>query len=134
MEKRDLKNETDVELLVRTFYGTVRQDELLGPIFNGIITDWESHFEHLIRFWVSNLFFTKTYHGDPMQKHIEVDEGPFGTINEVHFGVWLNLWYQTIDELFAGEVAQRAKNRARNMSTFIHLKVFEARQKREEKR
>lgn len=134
MEKRDLKNDDDVLMLVRTFYGKVQEDGLLGPIFNGIITDWEAHFEHLTRFWVSNLFFTKNYHGDPMQKHIEVDQGPYGSINEIHFGVWLNIWYETVDELFKGEVAQRAKNRARTMSTFIHLKVFEARKKKEDKR
>lgn len=129
MKNRDIKNEKDVNLLVRTFYQKVREDELLGPIFNGTITDWESHFVHLTNFWMTNLFFRKKYHGDPMQKHIEVDQGPHGTINEMHFGVWLNLWYQTLDELFEGEVTQMAKKRARNMGTFIHLKVFEARNK-----
>jgi len=64
-----------------------------------------------------------------MQKHIDVDQGPFGSINELHFGTWLNLWYETVNELFEGEVAERAKQRARNMGTFIHLKVFEARNK-----
>ncbi|MBL4663642.1 MAG: group III truncated hemoglobin [Flavobacteriaceae bacterium] len=133
MEMNDINSEEDVLLLVRTFYGKVRKDDLLGPIFNGVIKDWEEHFKRLTTFWVSNLFFSKKYIGDPLQKHVEVDTTYHGSINEMHFGVWLNLWFETIDELFKGDVAQVAKNRARNMSTFIHLKMFEARKNRDQK-
>ena len=124
---QDIVTRADVKLLVTTFYGKVRKDALLGAIFNSVITDWEHHFEHLTDFWESNLFFKKTFSGDPVGKHIDVDRENPGGINEMHFGVWLNIWYETIDELFAGEVAHIAKNRARSMSTFIHLKIFEAR-------
>lgn len=125
---KDINNRDDVAVLVRSFYAKVRKNELLGPVFNGRITHWETHFEHLTTFWESNLFFEKSYHGDPIGKHVDVDREWEGGINELHFGVWLNLWYETIDELFIGETAQIAKNRARSMSTFIHLKIFEARQ------
>ena len=125
---KDIQVREDVNHLVRTFYAKVREDKLLGPIFNKSIEDWESHFDRLTDFWETNLFFVRKFHGDPMQAHIEVDKKEDGTINELHFGVWLNLWFQTVDELFDGEVASIAKNRARNMSTFIHLKIFEARQ------
>lgn len=128
----DISSREDVLLLVKTFYAKVRQDELLGPIFNSVIKDWEHHFEHLTDFWQSNLFFEKKYHGNPLEKHAEVDEKVGGTINEMHFGVWLNLWFQTIDELFTGEVAKIAKNRARNMGTYIHINLFEARKNRSE--
>jgi len=123
----DILSREDVFLLVTTFYDKVRKDALLAPIFNSVITDWEHHLERLTNFWESNLFFKKTFSGDPVGKHIDVDMSLNGGINEMHFGVWLNLWYETIDELFAGEVAKIAKNRARSMSTFIHLKIFEAR-------
>lgn len=129
MEKGDIKNRDDVFLLVTTFYAKVRKNELLGPIFNAVIQDWEHHFEHLTDFWQSNLFFVKSYQGNPMEKHAEVDKKVGGVINEMHFGVWLQLWFETLDELFDGEVAQIAKNRARNMGTFLHLKIFEARNK-----
>ena len=125
----DIKSREDISLLVRAFYGKVQKDKLLGPIFNGIIEDWEHHYEHLTDFWQTNLFFEKKFTGNPLQKHVEVDKKMHGTINEMHFGVWINLWFETIDELFEGDVAQIAKNRARNMGTFIHLKMFEARGK-----
>ncbi len=124
---KDITSREDVFLLVTTFYAKVRKDELLGSVFNTIIKDWEQHFEHLTDFWESNLFFGKKYKGDPIQKHIDVDRFFDGKINELHFGAWMNLWYESIDELFVGDTAQIAKNRARNMGTFIHLKMFEAR-------
>lgn len=126
--RKEIENREDVYTLVTTFYAQVQEDALLGPIFNGMITDWPEHFEKLTDFWESNLFFKKSYRGNPLEKHVEVDKKVHGAINELHFGVWLNLWFATIDSLFYGELANRAKNRARNMGTFIHLKIFEARQ------
>ena len=49
-------------------------------------------------------------------------------ITQEHFGLWLNLWIQTIDELFEGDYAENAKSKARKMATFMYLKVFESRQ------
>ena len=105
---------------------------LLGPIFNTIVKDWEEHIELLTDFWQTNLFFKKSYLGDPLEKHVEVDRKIDGKINEKHFGVWMNLWYKTIDELYEGDVAQIAKNRARNMGTYMHLRIFEARKSNSE--
>jgi len=127
MPKTDISSREDVYTLVETFYTKVRKDELLGPIFNSVINNWEEHFERLTDFWETNLFFKKKYKGDPLQKHVDVDKMHGGSINELHFGVWLNLWFQTIEELFEGENANIAKNRARNMGTFIHLRIFKAR-------
>jgi len=118
-----------VSLLVRTFYAKIRKDDFLGPIFNGIITDWETHLELLTDFWETNLLYKRKYFGNPMHAHVEVDQKLGNTINEMHFGTWINMWVQTIDELFEAddEVAQIAKNRARHMGTFLHLNIFNAR-------
>lgn len=129
MIKKKIESREDVSLLVNTFYSKVRKDALLGPIFNGIITDWETHLELLTDFWETNLFFKRKYFGNPLHAHIEVDKKVGQTINELHFGTWINLWLETVDELFDGEVAQIAINRARNMGTFIHLNIFNARNK-----
>jgi hemoglobin len=61
---------------------------------------------------------------------MEVDRENNNSITEMHFGIWLNLWYQTINELFEGDFAENAKRRARKMGTFIYLRIFEARQKK----
>jgi hemoglobin len=73
------------------------------------------------------LFLKTRFYGDPLEAHIKVDKAFNHSINELHFGVWLNLWSQTINELFEGDFAENAKRRARKMGTFIYLKIFEAR-------
>ena len=127
--KTDIKNRADITLLVETFYTKIRADKVLGPIFNGIIKDWESHLTLLIDFWETQLLLNRKYHGNPIVAHQEVDEKTNHMINSEHFGLWLNLWYATIDELFEGETAWVAKNRAQKMSTMLFLKMFENRQK-----
>lgn len=135
MPKKHIKSREEVSLLVRTFYTKIRKDDFLGPIFNGIITDWETHLELLTDFWETNLLYKRKYFGNPMHAHVEVDQKCGNTINEKHFGAWINLWIQTIDELFEedDEVALIAKNRARHMGTFLHLNIFNARETTAEK-
>ena len=132
MEKKDIQNREDVYLLVSEFYRKVRKDPVLGPFFNRVIKDWEAHIERLTTFWESSLFMTKKleqrYYGNPLEVHIQVDKENDHAITQVHFGLWLNLWFATLDELFEGEYAQNAKNRARKMGTFMFMNIFQARQ------
>lgn len=127
MEKKDIKTRDDVFILVSSFYKKVRKDELLGSFFNQTITDWDEHLDRLTTFWESNLFLKIKYLGNPLEAHVKVDSRHNHAITEMHFGVWLNLWFQTIDELFVGEYAEKAKLRARKMGTFLYLHVFESR-------
>lgn|SRR5690606_5644940 len=126
--KSDIKTREDVYLLVSSFYAKIRKDAVLGPFFNETIKDWDAHLDRLTTFWESSLFLKTKYLGNPLEAHVQVDRAHNNAITEVHFGLWLNLWFQTIDELFEGEYADNAKNRARKMSTFLYLKIFEARQ------
>ena len=127
MQKHDIKTRGDVALLVRSFYEKVRADDVLGPFFNNTIKDWEAHLELLTTFWESSLFLKTKYLGNPLEAHVKVDKQHHHIITELHFGLWLNLWYQTIDELFEGDYAENAKRRARKMGTFLYLKIFESR-------
>ncbi len=127
MIKEDIKNREDVFLLVSTFYSKVRKDDTLGPFFS-TIEDWDEHLDRLTTFWESSLFLQTKYYGDPLQAHVKVDKAHHNKISELHFGLWLNLWFETITELFEGETAENAKRRARKMGTFLYIKIFEARQ------
>lgn len=131
--KQDLQTRADVNLLVTEFYKKVRADDVLGPFFNDVIKDWDAHLEKLTTFWETSLFMTRKlehkYHGDPLEVHVKVDRENNNSITELHFGLWLNLWFETIEELFQGEYAENAKRRARKMGTFLYLKIFEARSK-----
>lgn len=133
MNKKDIETREDVFLLVSLFYDKVREDNVLGPFFNNLIKDWDSHIDRLTTFWESSLFMTRKlehkYKGDPLAAHVKVDKENNHSITELHFGLWLNLWFQTVDELFEGGHAENAKRRARKMGTFLYIKIFEARGK-----
>jgi len=132
MFKKDIDSKKDIHLLVSSFYDKVKKDELLGPFFIPIIKDWDAHIDRLTLFWETSLFMTRKldekYNGNPLEIHVKVDKENNESVSEHHFGVWLNLWFQTIDELFKGDVADNAKRRARKMATFLHLNIFAARQ------
>ena len=127
--KKDIENRKDVNNLVTQFYKKIRKDDLLGPIFNKAIADWPIHLEHLTDFWETQLFFVSKFKGNPILKHQVVDAESNYTIEALHFGVWLNYWFETLDAIFEGDRAVVAKNRARNMGSHFYLKLFEARPK-----
>lgn len=127
--KTDITNREDVSLLVHTFYKKIRKDDILGPIFNGIIDDWDAHLNLLTDFWETQLFLKRKYYGNPVTAHQEVDDKTNHTISSEHFGFWLNLWFETLDELFEGETAYIAKNRAQKMSTMLFMQMYQHRKK-----
>jgi len=127
--KRELTDRESIHFLINAFYSKIRKDDFLGPIFNSIIKDWPSHLDRLTDFWATNLLFTRKYRGNPLEVHRQVDEYVGKTIQMEHFGKWLQLWFSTIDEHFLGENAEKAKQRARKMSTIMFLNIFEGRSK-----
>ena len=127
MEKmKSIETRDDISLLVNSFYGKIRKDELLGPIFNSHIPEekWPEHLSKLTDFWETNLFGVPRFKGSPTQKHIAVDKNMDHTIEQKHFGKWVQLWFETIDEHFEGDIAEKAKQAARKMSTGQYLAMW----------
>ncbi|MGO3707907.1 MAG: group III truncated hemoglobin [Mesonia hippocampi] len=127
--KKDIAGREDVSLLVHTFYKKVKANKDIGFFFNETINDWDEHLAKLTDFWESNLFLVQKFKGRPGRAHIEVDYKYEHKIEAYHFGVWLNLWFETLDELFEGPLAERAKNHARNLGHNFFMKIFSARPK-----
>lgn len=123
---KEIENRDDISLLVHTFYAKVRKDELLGPIFNGHIPNdhWPAHLQKLTDFWVTNLLGEICFKGNPTLAHVRVDENLKHTISQVHFGKWLQLWFNSIDLLYTGMLADRAKESARRMSTGQFMAIW----------
>lgn len=123
---KPIENRNDIQLLVNTFYTKIREDALLGPIFNSHLNQdqWKEHLIKLTDFWETNLFGIPKFKGSPTQKHIMVDKNLKHTIDQNHFGQWINLWFETIDELFDGEYAEKAKNAARKMATGQYVAIW----------
>jgi hemoglobin len=55
------------------------------------------------------LFGIAKFKGKPSQKQVNVGRDLNHRVEQKHFGQWLNLSLQTIDELFEGELATKAK-------------------------
>jgi hemoglobin len=103
----DIQSETDIKLLVDSFYGKVRADDLLGPIFEEKIGGhWDRHLETMYRFWGMALFGESGYSGHPLSKHLTLP------IEETHFNRWLHLFFTTLNEHFQGPVAGEAMKKA----------------------
>ena len=124
--KSDISRREDIELLVNSFYDKVKQDEVIGGIFQKIIgDDWSHHLPIMYQFWDTILLNKPGYTGNPIKKHIEVDQQV--PLELPHYSRWLQLWGETIDNLFAGTLAEDAKNRASLMMNLIKIKVESAR-------
>lgn len=114
----DIQHIDDIKALVDGFYGKIRTDELLGPIFNHIIQDrWPEHFEKMVRFWQTVLLEEHTYFGAPFVPHAKLPVG------KPHFEHWVQLFDATVDELFTGEKAERAKWQGRRMAEMFLIKI-----------
>lgn len=116
--RKDICTMEDIHLLVDTFYGKVRADLLLGPIFNRVIQDrWPAHLEKMYRFWQTVLLGEHSYHGSPFPPHAQLP------VEQQHFDGWLRLWHSTIDEHFSGEKADEAKWRGDKMAQLFLSKI-----------
>ncbi|WP_420602660.1 group III truncated hemoglobin [Flagellimonas sp.] len=129
MQRKNIETREDVNFLVTKFYEKVRKDAEIGHFFNETIEDWPEHIEKLTNFWETNLFFVQKYKGNPLMVHAEVDEKMDRTITNYHFGIWLRHWIDTIDTNFIGENAEKAKQRARNISVRMFMTIFEHRKR-----
>jgi len=125
--RKQIENRADITFLVHQFYDKIRADQEIGFYFNTMIKDWDAHLEKLTDFWETNLFAVKKYKGNPNEVHNKVDSYFEGKITSNEFGIWLNYWFQTLDEHFEGENAETLKRRARKMGTFLFVNMFENR-------
>ena len=132
MELRDIENREDIFLLVSTFYAKIKKDTFIGPFFLGAIpeNEWDNHLQKLTDFWETNLFFVRNFKGNPMKAHKDLDAQFNYTIEQKHFGKWLEIWFTTVDELFNGTKAYEAKKRARNIASVLFLRMFDAKSKK----
>jgi hemoglobin len=120
MARKDITDRNDIIRLVDCFYAKVRVDALLAPKF--IHLDWHDHVPIMYNFWSTMLLGEGSYQGNPFQKHIQLG------LSISHFDKWLEIFQETVDELFEGAKATEAKDRTRAIAgIFQHkLGLFEA--------
>jgi hemoglobin len=112
-----------IEQVVHTFYGRVRRDPEIGPIFEAAIGHgWDDHLAKLCDFWSSVLLMTGRFKGAPMAAHVRLpDLGP------AHFERWLSLWRQTAQELAPAEAAALFIEKAATIAQSLQLGIAASR-------
>lgn len=122
MELSDIQGREEIVRLVDAFYGKVRNDELLGFIFDEVAeVDWESHLPKMYAFWQTVLFRDGGFRGDPIGKHARLV--PLTQMGREQFDRWLTLFKETVDGLFRGENAEHIKRCAEDMANVIHSRI-----------
>lgn len=107
--------------LVHGFYDRVRVDPMLGPVFEGRITDWGPHLAKMVDFWSSVALMTGRYHGQPMPKHLPLP------VEAAHFDRWLELFRQTAHEVCPPAGAAWVIERAERIAGSIHMNILDSR-------
>jgi hemoglobin len=119
---KDITSREDILLLVRSFYQKLLSDPTISYIFTDVAKiDLEAHLPILVDFWDMVLFQSNTYQKNALQLHMHLHKrSPF---KAEHFNTWLNYFNQTVDELFEGDIALLAKQRAKSIATIMQIKV-----------
>jgi hemoglobin len=106
--------------LVRDFYGRVRHDARLGPIFAEVVQEnWEPHLEKMTDFWCSVILKDGSYSGRPVPAHLKLKQ-----VREEDFELWLYHFRDTAEERCPPGVAATFIERAERISRSLILAMF----------
>lgn len=120
--RSDLAARDDVEALLRRFYGRVLTDDVLGEPFAEVrARGLESHLPVMCDFWETALFRAGLYRGSALTAHRRVHEHT--PLAGHHFARWLSTWNATVDEMYCGPVAERAKVQAARIAWAMHRRL-----------
>jgi len=119
---KDIKNRQDLEFLLAEFYNKLLKDPAVSYIFTDVAKiDLEHHLPILADFWELSIFHTGNYRNNPMQVHMDLNNKE--KLTEEHFNIWLNHFYDTVDEHFEGLNAEKIKTRAISIATVMKIKL-----------
>src|SRR5579863_7159544 len=112
--------EAEIDTLVETFYARVRENSIIGPVFNEQVKDWPEHLALLKSFWASVLLGAGTFRGNPMMTHMMLPLKP------EHFQVWLALFRETAHEVLRPAGAEMIQRRAERIAENFQAAMFGA--------
>ena len=122
--KHDIRNREDIRLLMERFYDKLMADESISYLFTNVAKiNLDEHFPVLVDFWDSILFQADTYHKNAMKPHLDLHQQ--SPLEAHHFKTWLGYFIATVNELFDGDKAELAKQRATSIATVMQIKVIE---------
>lgn len=120
MKQDNQIDEAMLERLIPAFYGRVRADAEIGPLFNAAVHDWTGHLEKLVAFWSSVMLTTGRYKGSPVAEH----QKHKAAITPAMFDRWLAIWADTTSELLAPVAAAALQAKAARIAESLQLALF----------
>lgn len=96
--------EAAIRQCVRAFYVVARADDLLGPVFNGSIKDWDRHLTTMDDFWSGALLGTERYQAAPFPPHLKLE------MTQEHFDRWYKLWAPCAQDNLPEPIRSKAVN------------------------
>ncbi len=116
--KPDLDTRSGIDRLMVAFYAKATTDDFIGEFFSEVVPfDLRHHLPVIGDFWESILLGTQAYrrhNRSPLELHAKLDA--LRPLHPEHFERWLQLFRESVDELFAGARAEFAKSRSRMIS------------------
>lgn len=120
---KDIENRQDIETLMELFYSKALTDELIGYFFTEVAPlNMEKHMPVIVDFWETVLLGKASYKGNVMQIHKHIHE--LSAFKDEHFVRWVKLFTETVNDLYEGEKAEMAKQRAESIATLIKIKTI----------
>ena len=120
--KKDIADRNDLLKLLTLFYSKLLADRSISYLFTDIAKiDLPHHMETLVNFWDSVLFQNDVYRKNAMQPHLVLHQK--SPLEKHHFETWLTYFNESVDELFEGEKALLAKERALSIATVMQIKI-----------
>jgi hemoglobin len=118
----DIQDRSDCELVVRAFYARAMADPIIGFIFVDVARlDLEAHVPRITSFWETVLLGRQSYSGGAFRPHAALHTRV--RLLRGHFERWVWLWAATVDEHFAGPVAEGAKAHAVRVARAFHSRL-----------
>ena len=120
--KKDITGREDLVRLVTLFYEKLLKDDSINYLFIDVAKiNLAHHLEVLVDFWENILFQKDSYRKNAMQPHMILHQK--SPLQKYHFETWLRYFNDTINELFEGEKAFLAKERALSIATVMQIKI-----------
>ncbi|HEX2017712.1 MAG TPA: group III truncated hemoglobin [Aurantimonas sp.] len=113
-------SEADLRGLVEDFYGRVRRDGVLGPIFEAAVHDWPAHLDRLTAFWSSVMLGSGGYKGNPFAAHQRQGD----RLSPELFDRWLGIWRETVHARFPAEIAAIFEMKADRIAESLKAGLF----------
>lgn len=115
MSKVDIQNRHDIEQWMSAFYTKLMADDITQSKF--LHLDLEAHLPKIVSFWAFVLLEEEGYTTNVFNQHTHLH------LEEIHFRRWIEHFVATTDDMFEGQKATLAKQRAKLLASTFWQKL-----------